>query len=152
MVLGNALSCAVTGYFFQDAETADDIKTCLNRVLITQTLIIGPVFLFFQFFFRDRPETPPSTVALAPVEKLSMKIGIKALFGNRSLILLTVSFMAFFGLACCLGTILSGLFNPFGQTPHNLAMFGLIVLFGGFFGACVTGYILDKTSAYKRLI
>ena len=71
---------------------------------------------------------------------------------NRSLLLLTVGFSTFIGLYFSLGNICSALFSPFNTTPFEVAVIGLIMLGSGIFGAALTGMILDKTAAYKRLL
>ena len=57
------------------------------------------------------------------------------------------------GLCFSLGNIMSSMFGPIeGVTPFDVAMIGLIMLGSGIIGATLTGWILDKTAAYKKLI
>ena len=114
VVLGSAISFLITGHFFKDAESAIEIKASLHKVLILQTCFIASVVTFFQFVFREKPEVPPSAVALAPVENLSFANGIKEAWKNKSFVLLTVAFSNFVGLYFSLGSFLSNFFNPFG--------------------------------------
>jgi len=86
------------------------------------------------------------------MESINLVKGIKDLCANRSLLLLIICFSSFIGLFFSLGNVMSSMFNPFGQTPSNMAVIGLIMLGSGFVGATVTGIILDKTSAYKKAI
>ena len=81
-----------------------------------------------------------------------MRDGIRELWNNSSLIYLTVAFSSFIGLYFSLGNVLSGLFNPFGYDPSNVAGIGLIMLATGVIGATMTGIILGRTHAYKRLM
>lgn len=108
--------------------------------------------LFFQLFFKEAPDEPPSAVAAAPIEKIDLKSGFKMFCSNRSLILLTMAFGCFSGMAYSFGNVVSGLFSPYGRDSYEIAIFGLTCLFGGFVGATTSGIILDKTSAYKRFI
>ena len=60
--------------------------------------------------------------------------------------------MAFIGLFFSLGNIMSSLFSPIGIAPVDVAMIGLIMLGSGVVGAAASGWFLDKTQAYKKLI
>ena len=72
MVLGPAFSFVLTGIFFVDSDSIDELKSSVHTILIVQTCIVTTFFLFFQIVFRDKPEFPPSAVALAPEEKLNL--------------------------------------------------------------------------------
>ena len=152
MILGNALSYFLTGFFFQKAENHQEIKDSVHTVLVVQTSVVLGVVLFFLATFRNRPVAPPSAVALAPYEPLDLKRGLKEICGNNSLLLLTITFSSFVGCYFSLGSIMSSLFYPIGFTPLDVASIGLIMLVSGVIGAAFTGWFLDKTAAYKKLI
>mmetsp|Transcript_35234 Transcript_35234/g.46400 ORF Transcript_35234/g.46400 Transcript_35234/m.46400 type:complete len:126 (-) Transcript_35234:124-501(-) len=114
MVLGNAISFFLTGWFFRSAETPDEIKAALQKALITQTCLVSFGFLFFQVTFRERPTHPPSAVAMAPEEHPSFLVGLKEIWNNKSFCALTITFACFIGLYFSLGNVLSSLFNPIG--------------------------------------
>ena len=152
MIIGNAISFGLTGYYFKNAENSAEFKSALNQVIRIQTYGTMVTFVLFQVFFRNAPETPPSAVALAPMEKLSHISGMKRYCGNKSLVLLTIAVSLFTGVAFSFGNVLSSIFSPYERNPFDLAMFGMTSLLGGFLGVTVCGMILDKTNAYKRSI
>lgn len=71
---------------------------------------------------------------------------------NKSLLCLTIANAFYAGFMRSLGNLASGIFNPFGYTPFTVSMIGLIMLVGGILGVVVSGIIIDRTQAYKRLI
>jgi len=66
VVLGNAFSFTLTGAILKDATTDEEIKNSVHTVLIVQTCIVASICIFFQCAFKDKPEVPPSAVAMAP--------------------------------------------------------------------------------------
>ena len=77
---------------------------------------------------------------------------MKRFCGNKSLVLLTVAASIYIGIAFSFGNVVSGMFSPYGRDPLDVALFAMTSLLGGFLGVTVCGIILDKTSAYKRII
>jgi len=152
MILGNALSFFLTGYIFSEAQSEAEIKEALHTVLICQSCIVGFTFLFFQATIREKPLHPPSAVAIAPVSDQTLLVGLKEIFNNRSLLLLTIAFASFIGLYFSLGNIMSSLFHPIGFGPMEISSIGLTMLSSGVVGAAFTGWILDKTAAYRKLL
>ena len=145
MALGNIISFGVTAHFFIDAKTSADVKSSLNQLLIVQTYILGASYLFFLVFFREAPKFPPSEAALAPIESINLISGLKRIFADYNMVLLTITFVCFSGMTFSFANVLSGLFSPFGYGSYQVAISGFICLIGGFFGGVVSGVILDKT-------
>ena len=152
LIIGNAISFGLSGYYFKNAGNSAEFKSALNQVVRIQTISSIAIFVLFQVFFKNAPETPPSAVALAPMEKVSLFSGMKRYCGNKNLVLLTIAVSLFTGVAFSFGNIVSSLFSPYGRDPLDLAMWAMTCMFGGFLGVAVCGMILDKTSAYKRSI
>ena len=101
---------------------------------------------------RSRPTHPPSAVALAPVEHPGLIAGLKEVCKNKSLFRLTIANAIFIGFVLSLNTFISSIFSPFGYTPYQICMIGVTMLVGGAIGSVITGIILDRTQAYKRVI
>lgn len=68
------------------------------------------------------------------------------------MLFLTISFACYIGVYFSLGNILSSLFYPLGFDSMQIACIGVTMLFSGFIGVSLTGVILDKTNAYKKLL
>lgn len=81
-----------------------------------------------------------------------MLVGFKEVWQNKSLLLLTMAFSSFIGLYFSLGNVMSSIFNPIGFSPMQISAIGLTMLAFGIIGATLTGWFLDKTNAYKKLL
>ena len=66
--------------------------------------------------------------------------------------MLTFAFANTFGLYLSLGCILSQFFGPFGKSAFEVAISGFLVICSGAVGSTITGMILDKTAAYKKIL
>ena len=77
---------------------------------------------------------------------------MKEVWKNKSFVFLTIAFSNLVGLYFAMGSFLSNFFNPFGQSPLEVAIIGLNTMGSGVLGSVISGIILDKTAAYKRLI
>lgn len=121
-------------------------------MLKMQSVIASVAFVLFQLIIKEQPETPPSAVALAPVQINNPLVAFREMSGNKSLLLLMVTFALMIGLQFSLGNVISILFSPFGFQPSDTATLGLIMLICGIVGSAVSGVILDRTAAYKRII
>jgi drug/metabolite transporter (DMT)-like permease len=61
-LLSVTLGASLPGYFINDtSSTADDVK----RLLFLEACVITVPYIFLVFFFRDKPEHPPSKSAKA---------------------------------------------------------------------------------------
>ena len=152
MAIGQAFSGFLSSWFFEGAETERETKDALNSVLIVQCCIICFNCLLFQISFEERPKIPPSAVALAPEVRPSLLEGLKQIWHNKSLRFLTISMASYIGLYFSLGNFISSLFAPLGFGPMEIAAMALTMIGGGVIGAALTGFILDKTAAYKKMI
>lgn len=71
MPLGSALAFLLTGFFFVDSK--NDTISNLNNLLKLQAVIFTLVYVIFQLVFRDKPLTPPSAAAEAPIENRNFR-------------------------------------------------------------------------------
>jgi hypothetical protein len=67
-------------------------------------------------------------------------------------LILTAGFSSLIGMYFSLGIVVNSQFFPFGQSPFDVSILGLLLLASGVVGSAISGIILDKTAAYKRLI
>ena len=116
LFFGNALSFFLAGWFFRNFTDPEMIKIALHNMLETHTALMLFGFIVFQLTMRSKPEHPPSAVATEPEQNLSFMVGFRELGRNRSLLLLTISFAATFGLYLSLANVMSSIFEPVGFT------------------------------------
>jgi len=83
---------------------------------------------------------------------MSFSVAMKEAWRNKSLLLLTIAASSFIGLFFAFGTLLSPILSPYNQSPFNIVVLGLINIGTSFLGSILSGMILDRTAAYKRLI
>ena len=151
-MLGTAVAFGLCGYSFFGANTIEEYKYGTQLVLYQQTVIMFACFVYFQMTFKDRPEVPPSASAAIPEEFPSLRDGLKTLLADRNLILLSSAFCLYLGLYFSLGNIMSSIYSPFGYGAFEVAIIGTLTVAGGVLGCIVTGIILDKTAAYKKVM
>jgi MFS family permease len=103
-------------------------------------------------FARNKPPTPPSAAASRKEEPMNFKKNLKELLGNRSYLLLCVSFTMLYGIYTSLGAVVAAVTGPYGYDGVDNAIFGAIFIFFGVVGSFTLGVILDKTAKYKLMI
>lgn len=77
--IGQICSFALTGYTFSHinedlpkVELDDVVINSTNKLIVLQNVPYIIFFIFFQVVIRDKPETPPSAVASAPIDEMSL--------------------------------------------------------------------------------
>jgi len=121
-----------------------------KRLIVLQNVPFIIFFIFFQLVIRDKPETPPSAVAAAPIEEMSFTDSFKEMWANKNFMTLTVAYAIVYGVYCAIGTTMSNLLNPFGYTPTQISIAGGSTLLAGVIGALLIGVFLDHTSLYRK--
>lgn len=106
--------------------------------------------ILFIFLFKEKPEFPPN--AYANEKKVSMTVGLKALFGNRDFLILLALF--FIGLGAFNG-ILTEIDNIFKDRPLDIestlapGIVGGLMVIGGMFGAVILSALSDRYRTRK---
>jgi sugar phosphate permease len=68
--IGSAIGFATTAVWFNGDDT--DYKESLLGMIYVQNVALTCIFVVFMLFLREKPEQPPSAVALEPVPKMDM--------------------------------------------------------------------------------
>ena len=97
----------------------------------------------------DKPEYPPSAVALVPYEILDFRMSFSVMAQNRNFLLLAIAFALPFGSFLAIGTLVSNLFDPFGYNASDLSFICLMLLMSGVLGAILVGAFVDRTAKYN---
>jgi len=119
-----------------------------HKLLLGQNLLVTVFALLFIFVVKEKPDDPPSAVALFPVSPDNIFRSFAKLRHNTSYMCLGASFALLFGLYTTFGNLLSVIVGPFGYTASEIAGLGVIVLIAGVFTALINGILLDKYSKY----
>lgn len=127
-------------------SSKDDIKMLL---IITGVPAVLTALLAIFGVWSSKPPTPPAASAL--IEPISFFTGIKTVLNNKQFILLT--FTSGIGIAAfsSISTIVQQLICPKGYTDVTAGIVGVLIILGGFVGAGITGYYVDKTRKYIKL-
>jgi MFS family permease len=100
--------------------------------------------LLYLFFVKDKPATPPNPIAAE--RKVSMLIGIKALFKNRDFLYLAGAFFIGLGAFNAISSKIDAIFNrPLDIDPSVApGIVGGLIIVGGIFGAVILAALSDK--------
>ena len=124
----------------------------LHKVFNFQICMYSFVYVFFMFFFIEKPEIFPTPAAEAPLPVLNYLDGFSMMFSNRNYGYVVLIFAIKQGTLSGFGMLITNILSPFGFTPSDLARIGLIFLVGGLVGGLCVTIIIDRTQAYKTTI
>jgi MFS family permease len=150
VAVGSLLSFIVTGVLF--AGEGIDYEARLNDLLFWQACVITVVLVFFIATSREKPEYPPSAVALKKPPKQDFNKAMSELWDNRSYSIIVICFMCIFGIQGGIGNLLAGILSPFGFSESQIAAVGALFLTIGIVGTLFLGKILDATNQYKKAL
>ncbi|MBN2159618.1 MAG: MFS transporter [Spirochaetes bacterium] len=100
--------------------------------------------ILYLLFVKDKPATPPNPIAAE--KKVSMLIGIKALFKNRDFLLLLGAFFIGLGAFNAISSKIDAIFNRPLDIDPSIApgIVGGLIIVGGIFGAVILAALSDK--------
>ena len=78
--------------------------------------------------------------------------GLQEIWKDSNALRLMVAFACFVSVYFSLGVIPSSLFAPLGFPPSKVAIICFTMLGCGVIGTSLTGWLLDRTHAYKKLL
>jgi MFS family permease len=132
---------------------AGTIKQGIGVILNIYGLIALAGLILFLIFIRDKPKLPPNLIAAE--KKVTMTVGLKALFRNRDFLLLLGSFFIGLGAFNAIMTKIDFLFKDralgIDSTIVPGIMGGLLVV-GGIFGAVILSALSDKFHRRKLFL
>ena len=150
--VGNGLSSILNMLYYGDDQTNEEIEQSFYSLLSIHFYILLAALVYFELTFKMRPETPPSAVALAPSTPINLKQAFKDSVADKNLLLVTAVFSLMLGTMFAVANIQGIFYAPYGVEPDEIALFFLITLGSGTISCILTGWILDKTHAYKTLM
>ena len=105
--------------------------------------------MLFLIFFKEKPETPPSKLALVfrQLSQSGIRDDIRTILRNKNLVFNIITFMMLWGTYITLGNCLSPLFGP-QFTSAQISVIGMIFVLIGAVSCFLMGVFLDKTKNY----
>jgi FLVCR family MFS transporter 7 len=144
-----------TGFIGQDLLGN---PTGFDQMLLCEALMATGAFVLVLFFFRDKPDVPPSSsqeTLLSHESELKNGFSMSKLISearhclaDRDFFILFVTFGIGLGLFNSMTTVIEQLTNPFGATSDDASLFGGVMIGVGLVGAGIAGVYLDRTHKY----
>ncbi len=145
MFVGFTTVMFATDLIMAHYRAAGDVRQGIDVILYVYGIPSLIAMILFLFLFKEKPKSPPNPIAAE--KKVSMTIGLKALFRNRDyLILLALFFIglgAFNGILTEIDVIFKTRALDVDSTLAPGIVGGLMVV-GGMFGAVIMSALSDK--------
>eukprot|EP01031_Cornospumella_fuschlensis_P030857 gene30857-37289_t len=153
----------------KDEVSDDDVNVKgMDDLMLTEfILVLVPLFLTL-FFFSALPPSPPSKAAeqkiiliTNPLKRDSSTINgdtsqlftkLQSLYSNRHYVQLFCAFSLGVGFFYTLLTLLNQLIRPHGYSNDDAGTFGSVFIVFGLVGAALTGYVMERTKAYRTIL
>lgn len=153
--LANPLGSAIGSFIPAMFVTSDDdhqIDQGIKKLLIVQFAVAAIAMVFTLVFFRDEPPTPPTSSAKTMQQNKKsnqMFIEVANLFQNVEYVKIFCSFTIILGSLNALAALLNQL--PGDYSNSEIGLTGAALIMSGFFGAFLTGFVLDYSKAYSTV-
>ena len=129
------------------AAGKEHVLAFLWQSSIVVTLLVLPLLLLF----KDKPEEYPSKGA-EDLEKhktsYSFMSDMKLLWNNKNFCRFALSYMNTYSIYTSLTAITSNLLSPYGYTPSQASMTGILFICFGLVGAFAVSIKVDKSKKY----
>jgi MFS family permease len=108
--------------------------------------------ILYLLFVKDKPKIPPNPIAAE--KKVSIRVGIKALFKNRDFIYLLCAFFIGLGAFNAISSKIDSIFNRPLDIEPSLApgIVGGLMILGGIFGAVILSALSDRYRKRKLFL
>ncbi len=154
--LANPLGSAIGSFIppmFVTSDDTENVKNGIRTLMIVQLSITAVALLFTFFFFQDEPPTPPTASAKSMQmnkQHTAMFAEVSKLFQNFEYVKLFFSFTIILGSLNALAALLNQL--PGNYSNSEVGSTGAALIMAGFFGAFLTGFLLDYSKAYRTVL
>jgi MFS family permease len=153
--LGSALGSLIPAMFV-NSDSYHEIQNGVRYLLIVQMAVAIAALVLSFALLKSEPPTPASAAA-EHMQIIKSTKGMNTMFGDIQKLLnnweyskLLFSFTIVLGSLNALATLLNQL--PGGFSNSEVGLCGAILIMSGFFGAFITGFILDYSKSYKAVL
>ncbi len=151
MFIGFAVVMIATDLVMAHYRELGAIRQGIDVILYMYGIPALIAAVLYVIFVKDKPALPPNPIAIE--KKVSMNVGLKALFKNRDFLLLLGIFLIGVGAFSAILTKIDAMFhNRMLDVDSALAagIVGGLIVIGGLFGAVILSALSDKY--HKRKI
>lgn len=127
--------------------TESEFKDRVWGLFFYQALVFTIICAPGLFFFREKPESPPS--ASADVEKTDFKQSFILVVKNRNFMMLLSFFALSYGSLNALSIVLNILLDPYGYTGFDTSLIGAVLIVFGLLGSAIVCLWVAATNLYK---
>lgn len=153
--LGSAIGSLLPAMFV-NSDSDNDIKNGVRTLLLVQMVVAFAALILSALFLKSQPETPPSASS-AHMQSLKLTKGINTikedmtlLFQNAEYTKLLVSFSIVLGNLNAISALLNQV--PGNYSNGDIGLTGAVLIMSGFFGAFVTGFVLDCSKSINLVL
>lgn len=146
--LGSAIGSLIPSLIVNTKEGTS--KEFLNLFLIEHLLVALSTIIII-IFFASEPPTPPSP-SEEHHQSIHIRQDLRQLLSNKNYLLLLFGFSLGLALINAITSLLYQLIEPFGYSSNNAGIFGALILVTGLFNAFISGFIMDRTHAYRKIL
>ena len=100
--VGSLLGMAITGLVFQNSQ---DVKATLNDLMLYANIALTFVFVLFLVTFKEKPDSPPSEIALQAPPIRDFFGSLNELRENKNFVVIAIYFMLTFGMYTSFGNL-----------------------------------------------
>ena len=131
---------------------AGDVRAGISMILNIYGIFSLAGMILYILFVKDKPKTPPNPIAAE--RKVSMLIGIRALFKNRDFLYLCAAFFIGLGAFNAISSKIDAIFKRPLDIDPSIApgIVGGLIIFGGIFGAVILSALSDKYHKRKLFL
>ena len=144
--MANAVGTAL-GFIFPAVLVHSSSKTQVFNLMLVEAILCSGVFIVILVGFSDKPRVPPSISA--GQSRQPFRPALKAVFRNKSYLLLLVAFSMAQGAQGVITALISLISTPYGFSSLDNSIFGGLFLLVGLIGAGVFGAIVTHLKKYK---
>ena len=155
--LANQVGIAL-GFFLSPAvvpNNSSDINISILLIILAVVAVISLILIFC--FYKNKPPLPPSrssslTSNHSNFDEYRLFDVLKLLFNDKHYVNLLFCYGNIVGSFYAISTILDQILSSVGYEESTTSILGMIFVFLGIPGALLSGYIADRTRAYKLLL
>ncbi|MCX6558243.1 MAG: MFS transporter [Candidatus Aminicenantes bacterium] len=129
-----------------------DARGGISLLLVLYGIFSLASMVLYLIFVKDKPKTPPNPIAAE--KKVSIRVGIRALFRNKDFLYLLCAFFIGLGAFNAISSKIDAIFNRPLDIAPSLApgIVGGLMILGGIFGAVILSALSDRYHKRKLFL